>query len=405
MARRTTGIRERHSRGCGTRRGGRCNCHPSYEASCWSPRDGRKIRKSFPTISAAKAWRADADHAKRRGQLRAPTTLTLAAAAEQWLEAAKRGEILNRNRLPYKPSTLRGYEADLRRYVLPDLGAHRLAAIRADDLQALIDRLVGFGLSGSKVRNVLVPVQALYRRHRRVVATDPTDGLDLPAPGGRRERAVAPAQAAELIERLPSDLQALYATACYAGLRRGELRALRVSDINFPAATEIRVVRSWDDVVGPVLPKSVKGQRVVPVAGELRRFLLAEKLRSGRDGEDLLFGRSAREPFTSTWVRKRALAAWATAAVGAFLRGEPGEIEPIGLHEARHSYVSLMHAAGCSLEEIGDFVGHSSAYMVDRYRHLLDGQRERAAQRLDAFLTGAQTGAQRPEVAQLSGRD
>jgi hypothetical protein len=33
-----------------------------------------------------------------------------------------------------------------------------------------------------------------------------------------------------------------------------------------------------------------------------------------------------------------------------------------------------MHAAGCSLEEIGDFVGHSSTYMVDRYRHLLDGR-------------------------------
>jgi hypothetical protein len=41
---------------------------------------------------------------------------------------------------------------------------------------------------------------------------------------------------------------------------------------------------------------------------------------------------------------------------------------------------------GCSLEEIGDFVGHSSTYMVDRYRHLLDGQRERAAERLDVFL-------------------
>jgi hypothetical protein len=61
---------------------------------------------------------------------------------------------------------------------------------------------------------------------------------------------------------------------------------------------------------------------------------------------------------------------------------------------ARHTYVSLMHAAGCSLEEIGDFVGHSSTYMVDRYRHLLDSQRERAAERLDAFLTGADTGAQ-----------
>ena len=49
-----------------------------------------------------------------------------------------------------------------------------------------------------------------------------------------------------------------------------------------------------------------------------------------------------------------------------------------------------MHAAGCSLEEIGDYVGHSSAYMTDRYRHLIDGQREIAAAKLDKFLDDVQ---------------
>lgn len=102
-------------------------------------------------------------------------------------------------------------------YVLPDLGAVRLADLRPEDLQALVDRLVGQGLSGSKVRNVVVPLMALYRRHRREVPVDPTDGLDLPAPGGRRERAAAAAEALALIEALPTDLQALWATACFGG--------------------------------------------------------------------------------------------------------------------------------------------------------------------------------------------
>ena len=43
---------------------------------------------------------------------------------------------------------------------------------------------------------------ALYRRHRREVPVDPTDGLDLPAPGGRRERAANPAEALRLIPEL-----------------------------------------------------------------------------------------------------------------------------------------------------------------------------------------------------------
>jgi integrase len=86
----------------------------------------------------------------------------------------------------------------------------------------------------------------------------------------------------------------------------------------------------------------------VPVASALRRYLLAHKLATGRDGEELLFGRTTGAPFTPTFVRKQTREAWATA-----------KPEPLGLHEARHTYVSLMHAAGCSLEEIGDFVGHS----------------------------------------------
>jgi len=47
-----------------------------------------------------------------------------------------------------------------------------------------------------------------------------------------------------------------------------------------------------------------------------------------------------------------------------------------------------MHAAGRSLEEIGDYVGHSSTYMTDRYRHLIEGARADAASALDALLAG-----------------
>jgi hypothetical protein len=47
-----------------------------------------------------------------------------------------------------------------------------------------------------------------------------------------------------------------------------------------------------------------------------------------------------------------------------------------------------MHMAGESLEVIGDFVGHSSAYMTDRYRHLIEGQHAASAAKLDSLLSG-----------------
>ena len=41
------GLRERHSRGCGSVGGGRCDCRPAYEAAVYSPLDSKKIRKTF----------------------------------------------------------------------------------------------------------------------------------------------------------------------------------------------------------------------------------------------------------------------------------------------------------------------------------------------------------------------
>jgi hypothetical protein len=53
-----------------------------------------------------------------------------------------------------------------------------------------------------------------------------------------------------------------------------------------------------------------------------------------------------------------------------------------------------MFQAGLSLEEIGDYVGHNSAYTTDRYRHLREGHEARAAERFDAYLTRATNSSQ-----------
>lgn len=341
----------------------------------------------------------------RRGRS-APTRQTLSEFAETWLAGVKAGTILKRSGERYKPAVVRGYEADLRRYVLDDLGAHRLSALHRRDLQALVDRLVADGKSASKVHNVVMPLRSIYRYALEwdEVELNPTANLRLPSPSGARDRAVSPTEAEALFEALPEDDRALWRTALYAGLRRGELRGLRWSDVELDANI-ITVQRGWDEHEGEIEPKSRKGRRTVPIAEPLRLVLLEHKARTGRRGTDFVFGRTVTLPFTPTHVRKRALQAWAVAAVGSFLRGGAGNLGPIGLHDLRHSYVSLMHDAGFSLERIGDYVGHSSAYMTDRYRHLLDGHEREAADVFSQYLarkTGAQAGAQAAETAPLS---
>jgi integrase len=383
------GIRVRHARGCDRER---CRCG-TYEAFVFSKADGCKIRKTFTNLAEAKTWRQDALVGVRKRELRAPEPTTLRDAATDFLAGIEAGEILNRWRRPYKPSACRGYRHNLETFVLPDLGALRLAEVRRRDVQALVDRLVAAGYSGSKVRNAVVPVQAIYRRamKRELVTHNPAVDLDLPESAGARERAASVAEATALIAAVPEGDRGVWATAFYAGLRRGELRALRVDDLDLHRNI-IRVRRGWDDVAGEVEPKSRKGVRDAPISDTLRLVLLEHLARTGRRGRDLVFGRTASEPFSPTLLRRRAHRAWKAA-----------KLEPIGLHEARHTYVSLMHAAGVPLERIGDYVGHSSSYMTDRYRHLLEGQRGEDAARFDALLGGA-TGAHRGAHAAQTAR-
>jgi integrase len=372
-----TGIQLRHSRSCPSREGEPCACRPTYEASVWSARDRKKIRKTFPTLAAARGWRADAQVGLRKGTLRAPTPTTLRQAAEAWLAGARAGSIRTRSGDAYKPSAVRSYEGSLRKRVLPELGAARLSEIGRVDLQDFADRMLAEGLDPSTIRNTLMPLRAIYRRAltRGEVSVNPTTGLELPAVRGRRDRVADPEEARQLIAALPPADRAIWATALYAGLRRGELMALRWDDVDLEGR-RIRVARSWDAKgAACVAPKSAAGARSVPILGMLRTYLLEHRLSSGR-GDGLVFGADATTPFGYSSVVARAKRAWRDAGLKA-----------IGLHECRHTYATLLIDARVNPKTVSTFMGHASiSITLDRYGHLFPGSEDEAAQLVDAYL-------------------
>jgi integrase len=370
------GIEVRHGKFCASRSGSRCSCKPTYQAHVWSARDGKRIRKTFKTLAEARAWRQEAQVALRRRTMKAPSQLSLRDAAEAWLAGAAEGTIRNRSGDEYKPSVLRGYEQALRNRILPELGGARLSDVTRADLQDLADRLLAEGLDPSTIRNTFLPVRALFRRAvaRGDVAVNPTTGLELPAVRGRRDRIAAPAEAERLVDALSASDRALWATAFYAGLRLGELRALRHDDVDL-AAGVIRVRRSWDQRAGEIAPKSRAGVRDVPIPTALRSHLAAHRLAAATEA-GLVFGRSPSNPFNPPTVNARARRAWTAAGLA-----------PIGLHEARHTYASLMIAAGVNAKALATYLGHSSVTITyDRYGHLMPGNAGEAVALLDAYL-------------------
>jgi integrase len=377
------GIRKLHSAGCAARQRAKCSCRAGYEASVFSSRDGKKIRKTFSTLAAAKTWRADALAALRRGTLRAPRPTTIRDAAGDLVQGMRSGAVRTRSGDVYKPSVVHSYETSLRLHILPAIGGLKLGDVQRRDVQRLADDLLAKGLDPSTIRNALMPLRVIYRRALEDgdVAVSPCASLRLPAVRNRRERIVSPEQAAALVRALPEADRAVWALALYAGLRRGELMALRWSDVDL-AAGVIRIERSWDPKARVIVePKSRAGRRKVPVAGVLRDLLVEHKIKA--EG-DLVVGRNGgRSPFDADTVAERASKRWRLAG-----------LDPITLHEARHTFASLMIAAGVNPQALTKYMGHASVTITyDRYGHLMPGNEEEAATRLDAYLERANTRA------------
>ena len=94
-----------------------------------------------------------------------------------------------------------------------------------------------------------------------------------------------------------------------------------------------------------------------------------------------MFGVTADTPFTDSAVRKRAHNAWREAG-----------LTPIGLHECRHTYASLLIAAGVNAKAITAYLGHASIQTTfDLYGHLMPGNEDEAVALVDAYLERAGT--------------
>ena len=154
---RAVGVRQRHGRRC---IGGRCEC--SWEAFVYSKADRRKIRKTFATQAAARAWREETVVSVRRMLVRASSGVTLDQAARTWLEGARGGWIRTRSGDRYKPAAIRAYEAGWRLRVKPRLGSRRLSEITRNDLQDLVDSLLAENFKPSTVVVTVMSLRVIY---------------------------------------------------------------------------------------------------------------------------------------------------------------------------------------------------------------------------------------------------
>ncbi len=350
-----------------------------YRGTAYDKRAGRHLRGPWtPTLAEARAWRVDALAALQAGTRSADRGITVREAVDQFLDGIDAGAIRTRSGHAHKPSTTRGYRRELTNRVVPAFGAARLTELALPDVQRWADTLSAEALSASTVRNVVTALRALYAwaLPRGLARANPTAGLRLPTGAKARERIAAPREAAALIAAARPLDQAALGLAVYSGLRLGELLALEWEQVDLDAGT-LRVVRAWDHGARRfVAPKSKAGTRTVPIIARLSLLLADHRVLTDHRPGLLFPGRVAGQPISHNGLRDRLASTWRADA-----------LEPLGFHEARHTFASLMIGAGVNAKALSTYLGHANiATTFDRYGHLFPGAEHEA--RPDGRLHG-----------------
>ncbi len=351
----------------------------------WTGR-GRPAEGTF-TKRSAEAWLHDHLAAIRKGT--APglirTGVTFSDACDEWLRHAE-------HERGCRPSTLRDYRSTVNHHLRPAFGHLPVEKPTTRDIEAWRSRQLKEGMSRRTAEKQVLALHGIYERARRVwnLPTNPASDVEsLPVRyDGARFDFYEPADIHALVRELehptadkdgnkpdPSPQDAAIVTvAAFAGLRLGEVLALRVRDVDF-AADAIRVMQSLDHgtrTIGP--PKGGHG-RSVPMVPEVAHTLARVLSRDDfAELDDLVFCNPVGNPIEGSALRRRYKAAQTRA-----------KLRPLRFHDLRHTFGSLASRVAMT-REVQAWLGHADARTTQRYSHHRP-QADDAAKLARAFAT------------------
>ncbi len=337
----------------------------------WSER-GRPPAGYF-TKRLAEDWLRETLAEARRGTLSGlvRTGATFADAAAEWLRYVEHDRAV-------KPSTLVEYRSAVKQLVAAfgDLPVEQLGAQRIEAWRSRLGEGRERPLSNRTRNKLLTVLGGIMERARKVHGLPSNPVRDVEKLRERYDATRFEFYATEEVHALARAAAseqdgAIFLTAAFTGLRRGELIALRWRDVDFELSS-IRVAGSYAN--GRLTaPKSSHG-RVVPMVPEVATVLAQLSQRGEFVGDDdLVFPGDHGLYLDGSALRRRFVAACARAG-----------LRPIRFHDLRHTFGTLAVRGAESIVELQNWLGHAEVRTTMRYTHYRE-QADAAARLAKAF--------------------
>jgi integrase len=319
----------------------------------WTTRG--RAAPGFFTKRTAEAWLSEVLEQARRGELAGMvrTGATFADAAEEYLRWLRE----DRQR---KPSTLRDYRSIITAHLLPAFGSERLEDITTEQVEAWSARLAARGRMNNRTRlKILTVLHGVMKRAVRVWKLPRNPVSDIEKPIQRRSVEIevfSPEEVMALVRHAASEQDAaIYLTAAFTGLRRGELVALRWRDVDFPRS-HIRVTASYTEG-GLSTPKSGKA-RSVPMAPVVAETLARLAQKDGAE-DGLVFPGAHGSYLDASALYRR----YKTALARSGLRD-------LRFHDLRHTFgTQVIGNPAVSILQLKEWMGHADIDTTMKYLH------------------------------------
>jgi integrase len=266
----------------------------------------------------------------------------------------------------YKPSTQKNHRHVLGKHLLPQFGALAIADVTRQAIQAYVAQLTRAGYAPKTIDHIHDVLSAVLRTAVKWghLPDNPARQVDLPMLTTVRPKWVlTTGQAAALLDALPPLARTMVGVSLLTGLRRGELFALRWSDID--EREGILTVRQavYEGVFST--PKTEAGTRQIPLGDAALTLLATWRGRARRITPDaLVFATWSGKPISPNNVVRR----WIVPACDA-----------LGLKRAtwltfRRTYSSWAHAKGVPAKVIAQLMGHARIdTTLNIYTQVVDG--------------------------------
>jgi integrase len=193
----------------------------------------------------------------------------------------------------------------------------------------------------------------------RLVPSSPTNRIAQPQVRKARVVPLAVEQVESLAAALPARYQALVIVAAGLGLRPGEVFGLRVCDVDFIRRV-VRIEQQNQPDEGAAPLKTDSSYRTIPIPDVTLHALVAHLRDHPAKREEHIFTDESGDPlddnsFKHTWLLARRKAG----------------LPRVRLHDLRHFYASVLIAAGRSVKEVSERLGHkNAAETLNTYSHL-----------------------------------